>query len=60
MFPIKIPKWLLGAVWLRGREEEEEDKPFFMNGCGRSYLSCSVTPPQPPNPLTKFPGGLSN
>lgn len=29
MFPIKIPKWLLGAVWLRGREEEEEEKPFF-------------------------------
>lgn len=29
MFPIKIPKWLLGAVWRRGgEEEEEEDEPF--------------------------------
>lgn len=28
MFPIKIPKWLLGAVWRRGGEEEEEDEPF--------------------------------
>lgn len=35
-------------------------RAFFMNGCGRSCLSCSVTPPQPPNPLTKFPGALSN
>lgn len=35
-------------------------RAFFMNGCGRSCLSCSVTLPQPPNPLTKFPGALSN
>lgn len=35
-------------------------RAFFMNGCGRSCLSCSVTPPQPPNPLTKFSGALSN
>lgn len=28
MFPIKIPKWLLGAVWQRRGEEEDEDEPF--------------------------------